>query len=63
MKKKTVTFFLNSRALDLVNTIIETEDLEVSVKIKDTSLGDSVIEVNGETEEIDVLTDVYNMVY
>lgn len=52
----------NSRSEKIINDIIKTEDLEVKVRYFVNGLGDSMIEVKGEREDIETLRRIYLMV-
>lgn len=55
--------YMNSKAMDLITSIIENEDLRtIKICTKDTALGDTIIIVKGDEEELEVLADIYNMV-
>lgn len=52
----------NSKNAWLVNAIIETEDLDLSWVAFVNALGDSMIEVSGNKEDLRIFIDVYRMV-
>lgn len=52
----------NSKAKRIVNDIIKTEQLEVEVSCYVDAIGDDIIEVYGENEEIDTLQGIFEMV-
>lgn len=55
--------YMNGKAMDLITSIIENEDLRaIKICTENTALGDTVIIVKGDEEELKVLADVYNMV-
>lgn len=62
-KKKITRFYYSNKALDLIRKIIKSENLkDLKFEIKDTTLGDTVIEVSGETEDVIILEQIYEMV-
>lgn len=58
------TFALTYRTdkLELVKTIIKTEDLEATAKIGRDAYGNTLIEVTCDDEDYSILKDVFNMV-
>jgi len=58
----TYTTYNNSKNAWLVNAIIETEDLDLCWSVFVNALGDSMIEVNGNKEDLRIFIDVYRMV-
>ena len=52
-----------NKAAKLIAQIIANEDLNVKVFFKTNALGDDIIEVKGENEEIDTLVEIFEMVY
>ena len=59
----TLTICQSRKSIELVNSIIESEDLEVTVTYDvTTALGDTVIVIKGEAEEVNTLNEIYNMV-
>lgn len=55
--------YFNSRSMRTVSNIIKAEDLHVSVRTFVDALGDDIIEVKGQREEIKVLKQIFTMVY
>ena len=53
----------NSKSAALVASIIENEDLAVSVNTTVDALGDTVIVASGSREDVLVLRSVFEMVY
>ena len=62
MKKSTFCTEFSNKALKLVKSIIKTEALNLGLQIKENALGDTMIEVTGNTNEIIAIREVYNMV-
>lgn len=60
--KRLVIEINNKNNEELVNKIIKNEYLDVKVSKKVNSLGDNVMIISGDNEEIETLEDVYNMV-
>ena len=60
---KEIRVFKNSKSVKLINDIVKTESLVVKVSYKTDALGDDVIVIEGETEEVNVLESIYKMVY
>ena len=52
----------NYKSVNLIANIIVSEDLDLMVKYEVTALGDSMVVVYGNNEDIDTLEAVYNMV-
>ena len=55
--------YKNNRAIELVMAICNSEKLNVSVAYKTDALGDDVIIVKGEREEVETLKQIFEMVY
>lgn len=55
--------YLTSRNLKDIKNIIKAEDLDVSVKTFTDSLGDDIIEVKGDRDQIEVLRQIFNMIH
>ena len=56
-------FYNEARAIDLMKKIIKTEQLTVSVKYMTTALGDDVVDIYGEKEEVKDFEQIFEMVY
>lgn len=54
--------YYNSKSVELVRTIATTEDLQISYKLTSDALGDAVLEVTGNKEDIRILKEIYNTV-
>lgn len=54
--------YANSRSIKMINDIVKAEDLNVKISIKENAIGDTMIIVNGDKEEVEILREVYNMV-
>ena len=59
---KELRIYKNSKSVKLVKDIIRNEDLDVKVSYIVDAIGDSMIVIRGEVEEIEILEDVYSMV-
>lgn len=57
-------YFLTNRInkIELVNTIIKNEDLEATAKITEDAYGNSMIEIEADEEEYEILKEMFNMV-
>lgn len=56
--------YYTSRAKKLIDQIKRNEELEtISYTIKNTALGDTVIAVSGDREDVKTLKEIFNMVY
>lgn len=57
-------YFLTNRTnkIELVNTIIKNEDLEATAKITKDAYGNSMIEIEADEEEYEILKEMFNMV-
>lgn len=54
--------YYNSKSAYLVSSIIKNEDLDLSWTIVETALGDTVIEVSGNEEDVRIFKETYEMV-
>ena len=52
----------NSKSVKLVKDIIATEELELNVNYTVDALGDSIILIEGDKEEVRTLKEIYEMV-
>lgn len=52
----------NNKARQLVNSIIATEGLEVTVRYFEDTLSDVFIEISGTNEEVELFKEIYHMV-
>ena len=59
---KELRIYKNSKSVKLVKDIIRNEDLDVKVSYIVDAIGDSMIVIRGEVEEIEILEDVYSIV-
>ena len=59
-KMRKFTVYKNSESVKLVAAIIKTEDLDIQVSYTETTLGDSVIQLYGPTEDVNIFEEVYN---
>lgn len=57
-----ITVLYSSRSEKLINDIIKTENLSVVVERSENAIGDSIINVKGEKEEVQTLLEIYKMV-
>lgn len=53
----------NSRAIEIMDKIIENEDLSVAVESKESALGDDVVVIFGAKEEVEIFKQIFEMVY
>lgn len=53
----------NSKAIELINVICREERLDIQIRFETTAIGDDVIIAKGEKEEIEVLEQIFKMVY
>ena len=60
---RTLRIHKNSKSLELVEGIIEMEDMDVTIEFITDALGDSMMVISGDKEEIDILEDLFYMVY
>jgi len=54
--------YYNSKSIYLVDAIIACEHLDVSRRVFDNALGDTMIEVVGSKEEMKIFKEIYAMV-
>jgi hypothetical protein len=59
---KTFRTYFNSKAAKTIANIIKTEELGVNVSYKTSTLGDDLIVVTGDKEEVEILKDIFEMV-
>lgn len=53
----------NSRAIEIMDKIIENEDLSVAVESEESALGDDVVVIFGAKEEVEIFKQIFEMVY
>lgn len=59
-----VRFFQDNKTVERLNTIIRSEDLEVTLTPDvETALGDTVVIAYGEIESVETLKNIYECVY
>lgn len=64
MKRKEFRTYYNSKAMELIEKIEKAEGLEtLDINLERTALGDTLIVVSGETEEVKDLEQIFEMVY
>lgn len=51
-----------SKSVSILSSIIKTEELDVTCKLFVDALGDSIIKVIGEAEDIKILKEIFEMV-
>ena len=55
--------YKNNRAIELIMAICNSEKLDVQVGYEANALGDDMIIVKGDKEEVETLEQIFNMVY
>ena len=55
--------YKNNRAIELIMAICNSEKLDVSVKYETNAIGDDMIIVKGDREEVETLEQIFNMVF
>ena len=60
---KEFTTYRTTRAIELIIAICNSEKLDVQTRYETNALGDDVIIVKGDKEEIETLKQIFNMVY
>jgi len=54
--------YYNSKTIVNTERIIDAEELNLKVTIKDDALGDTIIEVKGDKEEVKIFKQIFEMI-